>query len=159
MKIAVGFSFTSGPLDNLKKRGFLFNDSSAFFKPQSGHDLIGFKIQFVEDESQFPIEYQKHPFWPRLEEVENQSPGQHPNSLFTIKSTIQIDQITDPELKAYWKTRKFSPFIGLWLYCSNTEQFKKMANPDKTLNINQEKVYLIEMGPNCFDILVSERNN
>jgi hypothetical protein len=158
MKIAVGFSFTEGPFENLKARGFQFDQHSAYFQPSPDHDLIGLKIEVVEDETQKSPSHPEHPFWPRLEEIEAHVPGIHPNSVNSIKSTIMIGQVTDSELSVLWKTRKFGPFVGLWLYCSDLEKFKSQARPEKHFIIQNESVYLIEMGPNCLDLLVSQKN-
>jgi hypothetical protein len=157
MKIAVGFSFTEGPFENLKSRGFAFENHTAFFHPQLNHDIIGLKIQVVEDETRKSKSHPEHPFWPRLEEIETSPVGSHPNSVYAVKTALMIDQINHPELSVLWKTRKFSPFVGLWMFCSDLEKFKTIARPDKQFKIEDETVYLIEMGPNSLDLLVSEK--
>ncbi|MFN9068286.1 MAG: hypothetical protein ACK5V3_13720, partial [Bdellovibrionales bacterium] len=141
---------------------FAFKDATGdnhtdFFQKEKDHDIIGFKIQVVEDETRKSKSNPEHPFWPRLEQVENYSAGAHPNSVYAIKAALMIEQITHPELSVLWKTRKFSPFVGLWMYCTDLEKFKSVAKPDKQFKIENEIVYLLEMGPNSLDLLVSEK--
>lgn len=156
MKIAIGFAFTSGPIESLKARGFHFEDQIVGLQPSPEHEIAGFKLEVVQDETDYRSSRNEHPFWPHLKEVDAFQAAVHPNTVVSVKRAITTDLVKDPELVAHWANRKFGPFVALWIHCADIETFKRVAKPDKQLRFEGETVFVVEMGPNCFDLLVSK---
>lgn len=157
MKIAIGYSFTEGPVENLHKRGFHLENGQAHFPTPSQEGLVGFEVHVVLDETERPVQKSEHPFWPRLDTIEEISiKAPHKNGVEKIKQALFLENIESRDLRVLWETRKFGSLVALWLTCRNLEDFQKIAHPDREIQWQGKKAFLIEMGPNCFDFVITE---
>jgi hypothetical protein len=170
MKTAVGFIFTESPIIDLTRRGFLFHRHEEtlergykyFLCPLNGPqgESFAFELREVLDEEAYMAsrasEDDKN-FLPFIYEAPVQVPCMHlPNSVSRIKDTLKRDDIEPKDLRDFLQYRKFGSLVVLWMACRDLTSFSEMAQPDRSFTWDNHMAKLISMGPNCFDLLVTE---
>lgn len=165
MKIFTGFSFTEEPISHLKERGFSFQTDMrkqkngyqsffATFKNQSAFEIR----EILEEEEYLKFSAIKS-FKPLSLTSETEMPFvAHANTVSELKQCVTADSIPElGEMKKYFQIRKTSPLWALWLECGDFSTFTKYARPDQVFEWDGQQTALIHLGPNCFDLLVTQK--
>ncbi len=167
MQKAVGFSFTDSPVENLRHQGFLFHQedqtrengyiSFTCYLDENSSSLQGFEIREILEEAKYLEKHDIKSFQPFLESIEKTLVSQScPNTVSMVQQILLESDISNPELKLYLQSRKRSRILALWLRCQNLAAFEKLSQPDEIFEWNGARAALIHLGPNCFDILVTQ---
>lgn len=159
----VGFAFTEWPIHNLQERGFQFHKDQRGLEQGYGSftavlpDLSSFQIRQVHNEESYTAFHHNEHFAPLiLEEDFSLNPLKQDNSVLGIRGFLNSSQMKPCELRTYLEVRKPFPISALWLKCLDIELFQQRARPDRVFQFEGQKAALIHLGPNCFDLLISQ---
>lgn len=164
MKIFTGYAFTEEPILHLKEKGFVFHkiENTEKHGYQSyvaafAND-VGFEIREILEEEEYLKFNPVKSFKPTQTTQNIQIPVQkHLNTVISFLGLVDTETTTNyNEITNYFKIRKASNLWALRLECQNFKLFNDVSKPDRTFDLNGQTAALIHLGPNCFDLLVTQ---
>lgn len=167
MTIAVGFAVTQEPILSLLHRGFALEQYQVpinhgyhrFVCPigPSNTGLIGFEIREVLDEVAYLKAQPEHKLAPFLHIDSAAYPSAtNPNSVTKIESQLGPEDFSEHEISLFFRIRKTHIPWALWLRCQDLKIFEAAAKPDRIFKWKNRQAAVIHLGPNCFDLVVTE---
>jgi len=169
MKRAVGIDFTEGFVKNLRQRGFtctalsdsVVNGFQSYFFPLKDlrREYDGFEIHVVYDEVEYLRFMGFEHFCPFIKNaLSSAAEPKHLNTVEAFESVIFPSELKTSELNRLLELRKNFPIAALELKCRSLKEFFRIANPQRTFEIRGETAALLQLGPSCFDLLITESN-
>jgi hypothetical protein len=160
----IGFAFTEEPILRLKQKGFTlfekentkkngYKSFSAIFSNQSS-----FEVREIIEEQDYLKFHSVESFKPLVATEQISEPFRgHANSVTKFRQLVDSTSVPeDREIHLYFKLRKATPLWALWLECDNFTAFNELAKPDHLFDFDGKKAALIHLGPNCFDLLITQ---
>jgi len=80
----------------------------------------------------------------------------HPNSVTSWRGVLESNDTEPGELRDFLAIRKEFPLWAIDLSCQSVESFKTLARPEFHFLYRNQNVDLIHLGPNCYDLVISD---
>ncbi|MGZ5278421.1 MAG: hypothetical protein ACXWC9_00665 [Pseudobdellovibrionaceae bacterium] len=167
MKVALGYAFTEIPIEGLRRKGFRldwiepsphpsFRSAICFLRFLNG-ESTAFEIREILDEREYIRWSGEEKFEPKwIESSETQLKIENPNTTDILVRSWSQGQELSNEADLFFRIRKKFTLYALELNCRSFDVFAKLADPDAIWNWQGRRCGLIHLGPNCFDLLVTE---